>query len=123
MARTKKTPEKKNPIGDREKAENIEEIIIDLGKQGVHPAKIGLILKEKHNVDAIKPLGKKITQILKGNNIKYDTDLDFVNKKIGKIQKHSEKNKQDKRAKREIVRFIGLKKKIEEYQNRKISAQ
>tara|TARA_Y100000310_G_C20572602_1_gene758809 strand:- start:778 stop:1119 length:342 start_codon:yes stop_codon:yes gene_type:complete len=108
MATEKKVPE-------RMKAEEIENIVVRLGKKGTSPAKIGLILKEKHNVSKIKHLGKKITHILKENNIEYENDLDMVNKKINRIESHYQENKQDKRAKREIVRYIGLRKKLQKY--------
>lgn len=102
-------------LSERTKAENIEDVIVSLAKKGVHPAKIGLILKEKHDVSKIKPLGKKVTQILKEKEIEFESDLDFVNKKINRIEEHSKTNKQDKRAKREIVRYIGLRKKLQKY--------
>jgi|SRR3989344_8870790 len=119
MATEKKEKKKKPLTNDRETAENIEQIVIDLAKQGNTPSKIGIILKEKHNVAKIKLLGKKITKILKENKIPYETDLDMVSKQLSKIEAHYEKNKQDKRAKREIVRFVGLKKTIKKYQDKK----
>jgi ribosomal protein S15P/S13E len=119
MAEEKKSKSKKSNTTEREKAENIEKVVVDLGKAGYNPAKIGLILKEKHDVPKIKHLGKKIAQILKENNIEYEDNLASVNKKIAKIEVHYEKNKQDKRAKREIVKFIGLRKKLERYKVKK----
>jgi ribosomal protein S15P/S13E len=115
---TKKTT-KKQEVPERAKAENIEQLVVEIAKKEKSPAKIGLILKEKHNVNNLKALGKKITKILKENNIEYTTDLDNVNTKIERIEKHSQKNKQDKRANRELVRFIGLRKKIEKYNAKK----
>ncbi len=112
-------PETKTKTNERAQAENIEKIIIDLAEKHNSPAKIGSILKENYNIPKMKLLGKKIAKILKENNIKYDNDLEIVNKRIEKLDTHSKKNKQDKRAKREIVRLIGLKKKLEKYQNRK----
>ena len=41
-----------------------------------------------------------------------------MRKKISKIEQHSLKNKQDKRAKRELVKFIGLRKKLEKYEQK-----
>ena len=119
MAEEKKTTKKKATSNERAKAEDIEKVVVELGKKGIPPGKIGIILKEKHNVPKIKLLGKKITQILKENKVEYKNDLDNVNKKIEKIEQHYEKNKQDKRAKREIVRFIGLRKTLEKYKEKK----
>ena len=118
-AKTEKSKEDKK-MPERAKVEDIEALVTDLAKQGNHPAKIGRILREKHGVYKIKLLGKTITKILKDNNLTYNDDLAFVNKKINSIENHHIKNKQDKRAMREVVRFIGLKKKLEKYKSKSI---
>ena len=109
----------KEKTTERAEKEDIEKVVVDLGKKGISPATIGLVLKEKHGIQKIKVLGKKITQILKENNISYEDDLDNVNKRIKILEEHSDKNKQDKKAKKDIVRFIGLKKKLQKYKERK----
>ena len=111
-----KKPEKKT--SERAKEENIEKIVVDLGNKGLTPAKIGQELKEKYGIQKIKLLGKKITKILEENNIIYEDDIKLVDKRIKKIEGHYNKNKQDKRAGRELVRFISLKKKLEKYKNK-----
>jgi len=110
---------KKNKASEREQAENTERLVIELAKKGYSPAKIGAVLKEKHNISEIKLLGKKITKILKENNMPYEDDLDIINKKIKNLEEHYNKNKQDKRAGREIVKLIGLKKRLEKYKKNK----
>ena len=115
----KKTNKKTEVVSDRTKAENIEQEIVELAKKGNHPAKIGLILKEKYGIDKFRALGKRITKILKENSIKFENDLDFVNKKIKHIESHYQKNKQDKKSEREIIRYIGLRKKLEKYYAKK----
>lgn len=110
-----KTEEKKMP--ERAKTEDVEAIVIDLAKKGNSPSKIGIILKEKYGIYNIKALGKKISKILKENKIAYEDDFSFVDKKIKKIQTHYEKNHQDKRAEREIVKYISLRKKLENYKS------
>ncbi|MFA6022987.1 MAG: hypothetical protein WC781_02790 [Candidatus Pacearchaeota archaeon] len=113
----KTTEDKKMP--ERAKVEDIEAIVIDLAKKGTSPSKIGIILKEKYGVQKIKLLGKKISKILKENKISYEDDHVSIQNKIKSLEKHYEKNKQDKRAEREIVRYIGLRKKIEKYKIKK----
>ena len=95
--------------------EDIEKIVIELGKKGHHPAEIGSILKEKHGIYDIKVLGKKISKILKNAKINYKSDLDFVSEKLSKITNHYEKNKQDKRAMREKDRVFAQLRKIKVY--------
>ena len=53
------------------KPAEIEKIIIDLGKQGEQPAKIGLILRDKHGVPKDRLADKKITQILREAGISF----------------------------------------------------
>jgi len=110
----KKAP-KKTKTPERAQIENIEELIVDLANKGNHPAKIGLILKEKHGIHNVKALGKKISKVLKENNIEFKKDIEFVGDKIKKIEKHIVKNNQDKRSKRELVRYLGHKKALSEY--------
>ena len=118
MPRKKQENKEKNKEGkipERMKAEEIESLVVELAKQGNHPAKIGQILKEKHGVPKISVLGKKITAILKENKIPYQNDIAFVSKKIKNIESHHSKNKQDKKSEREVVRYLSLKKKLENY--------
>ncbi|HRZ85903.1 MAG TPA: hypothetical protein P5277_03920 [Candidatus Paceibacterota bacterium] len=119
MVKVKKEKNSEKAVPERAKVENIEEVVIDLAKKGNHPAKIGLILKEKYGVEKIKLLGKKITKILKENNISYDDDVAFVNKKLKRIEEHNAKNKQDKKAGREVVKYVSLKKRLENYKAKK----
>ncbi len=115
MAKAKSTKEEKK-VPERAKLEDIEAIVVDLAKKGNSPSKIGIILKEKYGVDKIKLLGKKITKILKDNNVSYDKDSVFINKKVKNMESHFSKNKQDKRAERDIVRYISLRKRISNYE-------
>lgn len=121
MAKEKKTKEPKEDkkMPERAKLEDIEAIVIDLAKKGESTSKIGIILKEKYGVEKMKLLGKKISKILKDNKIKYDNDLDFVNNKIKALETHYAKNHQDKRAEREIVKYISLKKRLGSYNLKK----
>lgn len=84
----------------------IEKIVIDLTKQGNFPSKIGIILRDKYNVPKTKILGKKITKILKDNNIKYLTEKDLTEKKIEKLKLHIEKHKQDYTASRSLTKQL-----------------
>jgi ribosomal protein S15P/S13E len=113
-----KTAKTVKKIPERAKVEDIAKLVIDIAKTEKSPAKMGEILNKKHGIKRTKVLGKKITHILKENKIQFNTDLDIINKKISKIEQHSLKNKQDKRAKRELVKFIGLRKKLEKYEQK-----
>jgi len=119
MAEAKTTKKSAKKIPERAKVEDIEKKIIDLAKKGNDPAQIGLLLREKYGLTKTKVLGKKISQILKEKNIEHNDDLAIINKKIEKLEQHYNKNKQDKRAKRELVKFIGLRRKLQRYNKKK----
>jgi small subunit ribosomal protein S15 len=101
MARQKKlkTEEVKEEI--KKEKSDIEKIIIELAKQGLTSEKIGLILKQKHNIINVKKeTGKKISQILKENDLYVDADIKNIKEKISNLEKHISKNKHDYATKR-----------------------
>lgn len=117
MVEKKTEKEEKKP--DRIKAEELEEIIVKLAQEGNSPAKIGLILKEKHKVPKSKSLGKKIARVLRAKNIEVSDEIKDIENKIKKIEEHISKNQQDKRAKRELVTNLAKLKKLKKYRDRK----
>lgn len=118
MAKKKTSKDVGKKTTERAKLEDIEKTVVDLGKKGLTPSKIGIELKKNYGVDEIKTLGISITAILDKNKVNYDNDLKIVGKKISTLEKHLSKNKQDKRAKRELVKFVGLRRKLEIYQSK-----
>ncbi len=84
------------------KPEELEKIIVDLAKEGNSPAKIGLILRDKHGIPKTKLLGKKITQILKDKKVDYITEKQILENKIESLKSHLGKNKHDASAKKSL---------------------
>ncbi len=109
---------KTNQLDGKESAE-IEKKIIELAKKGKNPAQIGEILKKQLGVHKSKILGINITKIMEKNKISYKQDYENVENKIHAIKKHLEKNKQDIRTKRELVRLLSRAKKLKKYKIRK----
>lgn len=124
MQKAKESSEEKNKVETKEKIEKpsseekvswiklkpaeLESIVIKLAKEGNTPAKIGLILRDKHGIPKAKLLGKKITKILKDNKINYIIEKDAIDKKIEKIKKHIEKNKHDHTAGRSLTKKLWM---------------
>lgn len=108
MAKTKgkKTKEK---ISQTE----YEKKVIELADKGMTAEKIGETLR-KQEIHP-KEHNKKISQILKESKKWEDPDLKNIEKKLEKIKKHYENNKQDKRAKREKDRVFSQVRKIKKY--------
>jgi small subunit ribosomal protein S15 len=101
MARQKKLKTEEIKEETKKEKPDIEKIIIELAKQGITSEKIGLILKQKHNIKNVKKeTSKKISQILKENNLYVDADIKNLNERISKLNKHISKNKHDYVTKR-----------------------
>lgn len=101
--------EKKTKPTDKE----FEAKVLELAKQGLTSEKIGENLR-KQGIHP-KDYNKKISKILKDNNAYVNPDLKNVSGKLERIKKHFEKNKQDKRAKREITRVFAQNRKLKKY--------
>ena len=87
------------------KPEEIEKIVLDLFSQNINPEKIGLILRDQHGIPKVKLLGKKITQILRENNIETNSEYNNAVKKISNLKKHLEKNKHDYTSERSLIKY------------------
>lgn len=79
----------------------IESKVLELGKANVNSERIGLELKKL----GTKPSDykKRISQILRENNIIRHSDLDNLKKSLATLKKHSEIHKQDKTSGRAIA--------------------
>ena len=101
-----KTKMEEKPSWVKIKPIELQEITIKLAKQGNSPAKVGLILRDKHGIPKAKLLGKKITQILKNAKVPYQTEKEIVDKKIDKLKNHITKNKHDYPASRSLTKQL-----------------
>jgi|SRR3989338_1622356 len=94
--------------------ENVfENKVIDLAKKGLTSEKIGESLRK----EGIHPgeYEKKISKILKENNLYINPDIKNVEAKLKRVQAHYDKNKQDKRAMREKDRVFAQYRKLKEH--------
>lgn len=103
------------------KAEKIEELVIELAKKDLSPAKIGLILRDSYGVPSVKAItGKKIQKILKEKGIKVEPyELVALEKRIKTLKKHLEKNKKDMRAKRGLQLTESKLRRLQKYHKKK----
>lgn len=80
--------------------------IVDMRKQGMASAEIGLVLRDKFGVPSVKLVtGKKIDQILKDNDMRSEIPEDLRNliqKALG-MRKHLSENKKDLHNKRQLT--------------------
>ncbi|MBI4399722.1 30S ribosomal protein S15 [Candidatus Micrarchaeota archaeon] len=79
-------------------AQEVEDLVTKMGKEGTQPSVIGLYLRDKYGVPDAKVItGKSIVTLLKTNGIKIDYPEDLLNliKKANKVRKHLKVNKKD----------------------------
>jgi len=84
-------------------AEEVEQLVVKLGKAGKSPAFIGLILRDNYGVPYVRTItGKKITHILADNNLrpKIPETLQSLIRKDILLIKHAEMHKKDITIKR-----------------------
>jgi len=97
--------DKRSPSWCRYQTEEIEGLINKLAKEGHPPSIIGAILRDQYAIPLVKPLtGKKITQILKEQDLQPEIPEDLGNllKKARSLRIHLEKNRKDLHNKRAL---------------------
>ena len=78
--------------------EEIEDIIVKLGKEGYNATDIGTILRNRYGVPSVKLIcGKRIGEIMEEKKIaeKYPNDLLALIKKAVNLRDHLKENKKD----------------------------
>lgn len=98
--------EKKKPDWVKIKPAEVEKLIVELGKSGETPAKIGIALRDKHGVPKAKLFGKRISEVLKESKIKIIPEKELIQNKIDVLNKHMEKNKHDQSAKKRLIKQL-----------------
>jgi small subunit ribosomal protein S15 len=94
------------------KPKEVEKMVVELAKQGESPAKIGLILRDKHGIPKVKLLGKKILKILKEAQVEIKSENEKIQKKMNALERHISKNKHDYTAKRALTKKLWLANKL-----------
>ena len=99
--------EKQKPSWINLKPKQIEELIINLAKEGHMPSRIGLILRDKHAIPKARAIiNKNISEVLKEAKINFSKEDKLIEKKISSLKSHMEKNKKDYTAKRAMTKQI-----------------
>jgi len=94
------------------KPDEAEKMIVDLHKEGNSPAKIGLILRDKHGIPKVKMFGKKITKVLKDAKVEYETEKKTFQRNLENLEKHITAHKHDYTAKRSLTKKVWTVKKL-----------
>ncbi|MCD6125994.1 MAG: 30S ribosomal protein S15 [Thaumarchaeota archaeon] len=79
--------------------EEVEALVVKYAKEGYPPSMIGIILRDQHGVPLVKQItGKRITQILKENNLLPEIPEDLANllERARRMHVHLSKNRSDR---------------------------
>lgn len=104
------------------KREEVEKLVVELAKKRYPPSMIGLILRDSYGIPDVKKItGKKISQILEGNNLLPEIPEDLLNllKKAVKLEEHLKIHKKDKHSARGLVLLKSKIKTLAKYYIRK----
>jgi len=105
----------KNETKEKLTEKQIEAKIVELAKTGLTSEKIGLVLKNEFNVPKAKANGKKVSVVLKENNLYQDTDVVNLQKTVDQLKAHVEKHIHDFKTKRTLLITEARLKKLKEY--------
>ena len=97
----------------RIKPAEVEKLIVEIGKQGIPPEKIGLILRDQHGIPKAGLFGIRINEVLAKHNLAVDSQKKNVQTKIERLKEHAGKHKHDYTAQRKAVMYASRLKKIE----------
>ncbi len=101
-----------------EKKKEIEELIISYSKQGIEPAKIGQILKDKHGVKYVRPiLGMRLGEFLEKQGITGPVPSDLLDlmRKAVNMRDHLASNHKDIHNKVKLVHVESKILRLEKY--------
>jgi len=91
-------------IKEKLSQEEFEKKVIDLAKQGTTSEKIGLILNKEHGTGKAKlTYNKRISQILRENNLYINPDKKNLTDQAEKLKKHLSKNRLDHPTRRILL--------------------
>ena len=96
---------KKHPDWSSLNPREIEARILELSKAGKSTSEIGMVLRDQYAVPEVSiATGKKITEILEKNNMKFEIPEDLRNliKTALSLRKHLDVNKKDLKNKRNL---------------------
>jgi small subunit ribosomal protein S15 len=113
---------RKTPSWCKYAPEEVESLIVKLGKEGYSPSFIGVTLRDQYGIPLVKAItGKSITQILKESNLasKLPEDLENLLKKAEKARRHLEKHKKDYSNKRALALIESKIHRLSEYYKEK----
>jgi len=105
------------PVWLKYTEQEVKDIILAIAKKdpSLTTEKIGLILRDTYGIPRTHLYNFKISQVLKSTDSYKNPDQKNIKKKVEKLTKHYEKNKQDKKTHRSLMITRAKLKKINDY--------
>jgi len=100
------------------KANEVEQLVLKLAKQGNQTSMIGLHLRDSYGIADVKEItGKKISAILKENKLQPELPEDLLNliRRSIQVRKHLDINKKDRVSKRGLQLIEAKIRRLEKY--------
>ncbi len=109
MAKSKSAePKSEKPSWLTVKPAEVEKIVLELHKEGIHPAKIGIMLRDKHGIPKAKLLGKKVKRIIEDAGSAIPAELGQVQAKIKNLERHGSQHRHDHTARRSLTKKLWI---------------
>jgi small subunit ribosomal protein S15 len=85
--------------------EEVEALVVKLGKEGNSPSIIGQILRDRHGIPLVSQISqKRLERLLPPElKLKVPEDLESLVRKAGRARRHLEKNRKDYPNKRDLA--------------------
>ncbi len=115
MPKTKKTEKLEKPVWLKYTEDEVKEIILKLADKGLTSEKIGLALRDQYGIPKTKIYNIKIGQVLKEKNKFVEPSLLNLQKRTERVEAHSNKHRQDKKAGRTLILVKAKLKKVKDY--------
>ncbi len=98
--------ERQKPWFGGMKAAALEELVVTLAKKGESLSRIGMILRDQYGVPRARLLGKRISQILRGHGMSYQTEQMIVEQRVARLRSHIGKHRHDHVAPRALTKRL-----------------
>jgi ribosomal protein S15P/S13E len=104
------------PVWLKYSEEEVKALILKLADKNLSAEKIGLVLRDSYGIPKVSLYGLKIKSVLKDKFT--EPTVISLEKKVQKLDSHTQKNKQDKKALRSLIINKAKLKKRHDYHNR-----
>lgn len=116
MAKAKIQETMEKPLWLKYSEEEVRNIILKLAEKGMTAEKIGLVLRDQYGIPKVKLFNLKIKEVMQDKFV--EPSVINLQNKVGRLEEHNKKNKQDKKSDRALILTKSKLKKRTDYHSR-----